>query len=176
MPGIEILAPDLTDTSNGFLRSPNFFLVFFSPGPGLLLPADPLGIFVFFHTILVVFPLAPSSLVRFGSLLGVPSLRPVGSRLWLVGLFFGSPLLGPLDPLFSSSSASLRFGSVRSGSVRFGSVRCWRPEDSIFIRLVGWLDFYGNFQFSARIFPNGPPKFDKFGTSLTSFVTEAKFG
>ena len=30
MPGIEILAPDLTDTSNGFLRSPNFFLVFFS--------------------------------------------------------------------------------------------------------------------------------------------------
>ena len=30
MPGIEILAPDLTDTNNGFLRSPNFFLVFFS--------------------------------------------------------------------------------------------------------------------------------------------------
>ena len=30
IPGIEILAPDLTDTSNGFLRSPNFFLVFFS--------------------------------------------------------------------------------------------------------------------------------------------------
>ena len=30
MPGIEILAPDLTDTSNGFLRSPNFFLVFLS--------------------------------------------------------------------------------------------------------------------------------------------------
>ena len=30
IPGIEILAPDLTDTSNGFSRSPNFFLVFFS--------------------------------------------------------------------------------------------------------------------------------------------------
>ena len=30
MPGIETLAPDLTETSNGFLKSPNFFLVFFS--------------------------------------------------------------------------------------------------------------------------------------------------
>ena len=30
MPGIEILAPDLTEINSGFFKSPNFFLVFFS--------------------------------------------------------------------------------------------------------------------------------------------------
>ena len=30
MPGIEILDPDLTDTNNGFVKSPNFFLDIFS--------------------------------------------------------------------------------------------------------------------------------------------------
>ena len=30
IPGIEILAPDLTDTKRGFFKSPNFFPVNFS--------------------------------------------------------------------------------------------------------------------------------------------------